>query len=103
MRLRIPTSLAVGAAAVVAAAGLSAPTSASASPEVADVSPYLSKQLTGLSGTTLVLVHGESLQAAEVGGRGHRHDDVDDLPQDRRRRRARHQGADRRRCAASRA
>ena len=65
MRLRIPTSLAVGAAAVVAAAGLSAPTSASASPEIADVSPYLSQQLTSLSGTTLVLVHGESLQAAK--------------------------------------
>ena len=60
MRLRIPTSLALGAAAVVAAAGLSAPTSASASPQVADVSPYLSKQLTSLSGTTLVLVHGET-------------------------------------------
>ena len=59
MRLRIPTSLALGAAAVVAAAGLSAPTSATASPQVADVSPYLSKQLTSLSGTTLVLVHGE--------------------------------------------
>jgi serine protease AprX len=56
--------LAVGAAAVVAAAGMTAPTSASASPQVADVSPYLSQQLAHLSGTTLVLVHGENLQAA---------------------------------------
>ena len=64
MRLRIPTSLALGAAAVVAAAGLSAPTSASASPQPADVSPYLAQQLGSLSGTTLVLVHGSSLAAA---------------------------------------
>jgi serine protease AprX len=64
VRLRIPTSLALGAAAVVAAAGLSAPTSASASPQPADVSPYLAQQLGSLSGTTLVLVHGSSLAAA---------------------------------------
>jgi serine protease AprX len=64
VRLRIPTSLALGAAAVVAAAGMSVPTSASASPQVADVSPYLGTQLSTLSGTTLVLVHGESLRAA---------------------------------------
>ena len=66
MRLRIPTSMAVGAAAVVAAAGLAAPTSASASPQPADVSPYLGKQLTNLTGSTLVLVHGENLQAARA-------------------------------------
>ena len=66
MRLRIPTSLAVGTAAVVAAASLSAPSSASSGPELADVSPYLSQQLTRLSGNTLVLVHGENLQAANA-------------------------------------
>ncbi len=66
MRLRIPTSLAVGTAAVVAAASLSAPSSASAAPEPADVSPYLSQQLNGLTGSTLVLVHGESLRAANA-------------------------------------
>ena len=66
MRLRIPTSLAVGTAAVVAAASLSAPSSASAAPEPADVSPYLSQQLSGLTGSTLVLVHGESLRAANA-------------------------------------
>jgi serine protease AprX len=64
VRLRIPTSLALGAAAVVAAAGLPAPTSASASPQPADVSPYLAQQLGSLSGTTLVLVHGSLLAAA---------------------------------------
>ncbi len=66
VRLRIPTSLAVGTAAVVAAASLSAPSSASAAPEPADVSPYLSQQLSGLTGNTLVLVHGESLRAANA-------------------------------------
>ena len=64
MRLRIPTSLALGAAAVVAAAGLSAPTSASASPRSPTCRRTSAKQLTSLTGTTLVLVHGENLQAA---------------------------------------
>jgi serine protease AprX len=61
---RVPTSLAVAAAALVAAAGLSAPTAANATPEVADVSPYLARQLTDLTGSTLVLVHGETLADA---------------------------------------
>jgi serine protease AprX len=62
-RARILTSLAAGAAAVIAL-GLSAPTPASASTDLAAVSPYLSKQLTSLSGKTVVLVHGKSLADA---------------------------------------
>ena len=74
---RLPTSLAVAAAALVAVAGLTAPataaptpastpasTAAGATSEVANVSPYLARQLTSLSGTTLVLVHGETLADA---------------------------------------
>ena len=63
VRPRILTSLAAGAAAVIAL-GLSAPTPASASPDLAAVSPYLSKQLTSLSGSTVVLVDGASLADA---------------------------------------
>ncbi len=63
MRLRIPTSLAAGAAAVLAF-GLAAPMSASAAPGQADVSPYLSKQLSSLTGKTTVLVHGANLADA---------------------------------------
>ena len=63
MRARILTTLAAGAAAVVAL-GLAAPTPASASPELAAVSPYLSKQLTSLTGKTTVLVHGATLADA---------------------------------------
>ena len=63
MRLRIPTSLAAGAAAVLAF-GLAAPMSASAAPGQADLSPYLSKQLSSLSGKTTVLVHGATLADA---------------------------------------
>lgn len=59
MRLRIPTSLAAGAA-VALAFGLAAPTAASAS-EDASLSPYLSRQLTSLTGKTTVLVHGATL------------------------------------------
>ena len=61
---RLPASLAAAAAALIAVAGLSAPTAAHATPEVANVSPYLARQLTNLSGTTLVLVHGETLADA---------------------------------------
>ncbi len=60
MRLRIPTSLAAGAA-VVLALGLAAPGTATAAGEPAAVSPYLSKQLTSLTGKTTVLVHGHAL------------------------------------------
>ena len=63
MRLRIPTSLVAGAAAVLAF-GLAAPMSASAAPGRADLSPYLSKQLSSLSGKTTVLVHGATLADA---------------------------------------
>ena len=63
MRLRIPTSLAAGAAAVLAF-GLAAPMSASAAPGQADLSPYLSKQLSSLTGKTTVLVHGSTLADA---------------------------------------
>ncbi len=63
MRARILTTLAAGAAAVVAL-GLAAPNPASASPDLAAVSPYLSKQLTSLSGKTTVLVHGATLADA---------------------------------------
>ena len=63
MRLRIPTSLAAGAAAVLAF-GLAAPMSASAAPGQADLSPYLSKQLSSLTGKTTVLVHGATLADA---------------------------------------
>jgi serine protease AprX len=60
MRIPIPTSLAAGTAAVLVL-GLSAPGTANAAPEQAAVSPYLSKQLTSLTGKTTVLVHGATL------------------------------------------
>ncbi len=63
MRLRIPTSLAAGAAAVLAL-GLVSPAPAQAAPEGAALSPYLSKQLTSLTGRTTVLVHGATLADA---------------------------------------
>jgi len=63
VRLRIPTSLAAAAAAVLAF-GLAAPMSASAAPGQADLSPYLSKQLSSLTGKTTVLVHGATLADA---------------------------------------
>jgi serine protease AprX len=63
VRLRIPTTLAAVAAAVLAL-GLAAPNPASASPELASVSPFLSKQLTSLTGKTTVLVHGATLSDA---------------------------------------
>ena len=63
MRRRLPTTLA-GAAAAVLALGLAAPSPAGAAPRLAAVSPYLSQQLTSLTGTTTVLVHGRDLAAA---------------------------------------
>jgi serine protease AprX len=68
MRSRIPTSLAAGAAVVVALAaplGLALSSPASAAPDLAAVSPYLGKQLTSLSGRTVVLVHGATLADAQ--------------------------------------
>ncbi len=67
MRPRKFTSLAAGAAAVLAL-GLAAPTPASAAADEAPVSPYLSRQLTsptGLTGSTTVLVHGATLADAD--------------------------------------
>ncbi len=63
MRARILTSLAAGAAAVIAF-GLASPMAATAAPGQADLSPYLTKQLTSLKGKTTVLVHGASLADA---------------------------------------
>ncbi len=63
MRLRIPTTLAASAAAVLAM-GLAAPSPATAAPEQAAVSPFLSTQLTKLTGKTTVLVHGATLSDA---------------------------------------
>jgi serine protease AprX len=63
MRTRIPASLAA-AAATVLAVGLAAPTPASAEEPLAEVSSFLGKQLTSLTGKTTVLVHGSSLAAA---------------------------------------
>ncbi len=64
MRLRIPTSLAAGAAAVLAL-GLAVPSPAGAADQ-ADLSPYLSRQLSSLTGTTTVLVHGATLADADA-------------------------------------
>ena len=63
LRARTLTSMAAGAAAVIAL-GLAAPTPASAAPDLAAVSPYLSKQLGSLTGKTTVLVHGATLADA---------------------------------------
>ena len=63
MRLRIPTSLAA-VSAVILALVVAAPVPAGAAPERATVSPYLSKQLTNLTGKTTVLVHGATLAEA---------------------------------------
>lgn len=59
-------TLAVGASALVACVGLTAPTQASAADPLAPVSPYLAKRLTTLLGSTTVLVHGDSLAAANA-------------------------------------
>lgn len=66
MRFRIPTALAVGAAAVLVATGLTAPAATGADDSLAAVSPYLSKQLKTLTGgaRTTVLVHGDTLADA---------------------------------------
>ena len=63
MRTRIPASIAA-AAATVLAVGLAAPAPASAEEPLAEVSSFLGKQLTSLTGRTTVLVHGSSLAAA---------------------------------------
>ncbi len=64
MRLRIPTSMAAGAAAILAL-GLAVPGPAQASPDPAGLSPYLSSHLGSLNGPTTVLVHGARLEDAE--------------------------------------
>ncbi len=63
MRTRIPATIAA-AAATVLAVGLAAPAPASAEEPLAEVSSFLGKQLTSLTGKTTVLVHGSSLAAA---------------------------------------
>lgn len=65
--MELRKTLAIGASALIASAALAAPNqSASATDLLADVSPYLSDQLGSLAGSTTVLVHGESLAAAEA-------------------------------------
>jgi serine protease AprX len=63
VRLRKLTSLAAGAAAVIAI-GVASPMAASAASGQADLSPYLTKQLTTLTTKTTVLVHGATLADA---------------------------------------
>jgi serine protease AprX len=68
--VRKKPTLALGAAALVAAAGLTAPLSASAAEQPADqanLSSYLTERLAGLGAgdTAMVMVHGSTLQAAE--------------------------------------
>jgi serine protease AprX len=60
-------TLAIGASTLLASVALAAPTSsADAAHVLADVSPYLSRQLDGLTGSTTVLVHGTDLAAANA-------------------------------------
>ena len=102
MRLRIPTSLALGAAAVVAAAGLAAPTSATPRPARRGRVAVPQQAADGsLTGTTTVLVHGATLADGDLGGHRHRHDEPRRRSQDRRRRRASAPRRRSRRCAAS--
>ena len=100
MRARILTSLAAGAAAVVAL-GLAMPTPATASPDLAAVSPYLSKQLTSLSGKTIVLVHGATLADATKAVSATGLTKVGHLREDRRRRAPAAPRPRSSRCAAS--
>ncbi len=65
--MRLTKTLAVVGTATLAFAGLAAPMqSAHAADPLAKVSPYLAKQLTSLSGRTTVLVHADTLQAANA-------------------------------------
>lgn len=67
MRRLVRKSMGIGAAAVLAGAAMSMPTStANASPDPALIQPFLANQLTNLSSSApaTVLVHGESLAAA---------------------------------------
>jgi serine protease AprX len=65
VRRRLATSLAVGAAAVLSFAGpLGLVTPEASAQSLAQVSPYLAKQLTSLTGRTTVLVHGATLAQA---------------------------------------
>lgn len=66
MRLRTPSIITAAVAAVVAATAVAVPTSAEeAGPGRADVSSYLADTLGDLTGSALVLVHGETLADAE--------------------------------------
>ena len=58
----------IASTAVVAASTLSlaVPHTASAAPEPANVSDFLARQLPGLSGSTAVMVHGETIEAARA-------------------------------------
>ena len=58
---RLTRSLALGAATLVALAGLTTGEPASAAPPPSPVSAFLAQQLPGLTGTTTVLVHGTTL------------------------------------------
>jgi serine protease AprX len=62
---RLTRPLALGAAATVALAGLMNVQSASAAPPPSPVSDFLAAQLPDLTGTTTVLVHGETLADAK--------------------------------------
>ena len=62
---RLTRPLALGAATLVALAGLMTGETASAAPQPSPVSAFLAKQLPGLTGTTTVLVHGTTLADAK--------------------------------------
>jgi len=62
--VRLKHSAAAAAAVAAALAGLALPTTASAAPEPANVSDFLSRQLSGLTGSATVMVHGRSLSDA---------------------------------------
>ncbi|MBK5217140.1 MAG: hypothetical protein JJE02_06110, partial [Propionibacteriales bacterium] len=67
MRRLVRKSMGISAAAVLAGVAMSMPTdTANASPDPASIQPFLANQLTNLSNSapTTVLVHGESLAAA---------------------------------------
>ena len=65
MRLRLPATLAISAAAALTAASFTAPSANATDDGLAAVSPYLATQLAGLTGSTLVLVHGDTLADAQ--------------------------------------
>ena len=64
--MELKKSLVLGATALIACAGMAAPQSATAADPLAEVSPYLSKTLGSLTGSTTVLVHGATLKDAKA-------------------------------------